>query len=65
MYQSSGIFIINWSAASLLYLYGGAEVVEAPGDDDVVVAAHQSSHHSGAIAHTTQSRVDLGQSRWS
>ena len=45
----------------LLYLYGGAEVVEAPGDDDVVVAAHQGSHHGGAVAHTTEAGVDLGQ----
>ena len=43
------------------HIHGGPEVEDAPGDDDVVVAAHQSSHHSGAIAHTTETRVDLGE----
>ena len=41
------------------YLDGGAEVVEAPGDDDVVVAAHQGGHHGGAVAHSAEARVDL------
>ena len=42
-------------------LDGGAEVEEAPRDDDVVVAAHQAGHHRAAVAHTLQTRVDLAQ----
>ena len=43
------------------HLEGGPEVVEAPGDDDVVVAAHQPRHHRAAVAHALQARVDLAQ----
>ena len=46
----------------LLYLDRGPEVVEAPGDDDVVIAADQGSDHGGAIAHSAEARVDLGMS---
>ena len=41
------------------YLEGGPEVVEAPGDDDVVVAAHQGGHHGRAVPHSAEAGVDL------
>ena len=50
-----------WSNLQLADLDGGAEVEEAPRDDDVVVAAHQAGHHRAAVAHTLQARVDLAQ----
>ena len=50
-----------WSSLQSADLDGGAEVEEAPGDDDVVVAAHQPRHHRAAVAHTLQARVDLAQ----
>ena len=49
------------SVPALLYLDGRAEVVEAPGDDDVVVAADQGSHHGRPIADPTEAGVDLEQ----
>ena len=50
-----------WSNLQSADLDGGAEVEEAPRDDDVVVAAHQPGHHRAAVAHTLQARVDLVQ----
>ena len=50
-----------WSSLQSADLDGGAEVEEAPGDDDVVVAAHQPRHHRAAVAHALQARVDLAQ----
>ena len=50
-----------WSNLQSADLDGGAEVEEAPRDDDVVVAAHQAGHHRAAVAHTLQARVDLVQ----
>ena len=50
-----------WSSLQSADLDGGAEVEEAPGDDDVVVAAHQPRHHRAAVAHALQARVDLVQ----
>ena len=50
-----------WSNLQFADLDGGAEVEEAPRDDDVVVAAHQPGHHRAAVAHTLQARVDLAQ----
>ena len=50
-----------WSNLQSADLDGGAEVEEAPCDDDVVVAAHQPGHHRAAVAHTLQARVDLVQ----
>ena len=44
-------------------LHGGDEIEEAPGDDDVVVTTNYSRHHTAAIAHTTQARVNLTEAK--
>ena len=41
-------------------LHGGDEIEEAPGDDDVVVAANQAGHHRGAVPDPTKGWVNLG-----
>ena len=43
---------------------GGPEVPDAPCDDDVVVAAHQSGHHRRAVADATQGWVNLNGIQW-
>ena len=45
------------------HIHGGPEVEDAPGDDDVVVAAHQASHHRGAVPDPTKGRVNLGKAK--
>ena len=40
-------------------LHGGDQVEEAPGDDDVVVTANYSRHHTATVAHTSQAGVNL------
>ena len=34
------------------------QVVETPGDDHVVINAHQQGYHDGAVPHPTQVRVN-------
>ena len=46
-------------------LQGGDQVEQAPGDDDVVVAAHDGGHHTAAIPNTGQAGVHLGQVSYS
>ena len=41
------------------HLNGIAEVEQAPGDDDVVVAAHEAGHNGASITHSLQTRVNL------
>ena len=47
----------------LTHVHGGPEVEDAPGDDDVVVAANQASHHRGAVPDPTKGRVNLGKAK--
>ena len=35
------------------------EVEQAPGDDNVVVAAHEAGHNCASISHSLQTRVNL------
>jgi hypothetical protein len=41
------------------YREGRPEVVETPGDDNIVVAAHQHCHHARPVPHPGQGRVHL------
>ena len=41
------------------HIHGGPEVEDAPGDDDIVVAADQACHHCGTITNPSKGGVHL------
>ena len=43
------------------YIHGGPEVEDAPGDDDIVVAANEAGDHRWTVTDPTKGRVNLNQ----
>ena len=46
------VTMVNNNNNNNAYREWGPEVVDAPGDDDIVIAAHNNGHNTGSVSNS-------------